>query len=231
MNVLIVEDDPMVQFIHRNYLEKLTLFTDIYSSESIEEAVSILENKIVNLVLLDIDLRDQNGLDLLKDIRKNQHNIEVILITAANESQTVMQGFHLGILDYLIKPFTFERFEQSIQLFMQKRKKLNHPFVNQDQIDQILGALSSESLIFQEEKGINRQTLQLIIDATQTFAQPFTIQELSEAVDLSHVSVRKYIAFLEKNDYLESESVYLKVGRPYKVYKLKVNGNNTPAMQ
>lgn len=220
MNVLIVEDDPMVQFIHRNYLEKLAVFSNIYSSETIDEALAMLQEKIVHLVLLDIDLKDDNGLDLLKDIRDKQHNIEVIMITAANESHTVMQGFHLGILDYLIKPFSFERFEQSIQLFIQKRQKLNHPFVNQDQIDQILGSLPTEENDFKDEKGINRQTLQHIIDVAQTFTGFFTIQEISDVSNFSHVSVRKYIAFLEKNGYLASENVYLKVGRPYKRYRL-----------
>ncbi|XJS11772.1 response regulator [Aerococcaceae bacterium WGS1372] len=77
--------------------------------------MSILQDNIVHLVLLDIDLKDQNGLNLLTAIRNKKINIEVILITAANESETVMQGFHLDILDYLNKPFSFERFEQSIQ--------------------------------------------------------------------------------------------------------------------
>lgn len=220
MNILIVEDDPMVQFIHRNYLEKIASFSAIYSCETISEARDIVKNKTVDLVLLDINLKDGNGVDFLTEIRHHQYNIEMILITAANESYIVAQGFHLGILDYLIKPFSFERFEQSIRIFMQKHRQLVQPYINQKQIDQMLGTSTQEELDIQEEKGISHQTLSLLLEKIQSFQHSFTVQELSEASDLSHVSVRKYVTFLEKKGIIESENVYLKIGRPYKNYRL-----------
>ena len=60
-NILIVEDDPMVQFIHRNYLEKLGTFETIYSSETIAEAKKLLATRSIQLILLDIRLKDGNG--------------------------------------------------------------------------------------------------------------------------------------------------------------------------
>src|SRR5574337_556180 len=70
MHVLIVEDDPMVEFIHRNYLEKSNKFSAIYSANSLQAAQEILDSKSVDLLLLDIHLKDGNGLDLLSHIRK-----------------------------------------------------------------------------------------------------------------------------------------------------------------
>lgn len=112
MNVLIIEDDPMVEFIHRSYLEKMGLFQALYSAATVEDAENLLAEKTIALILLDIHLKDGNGLDILRKLRMNQTNHEVILITAANEAPSVKEGLHLGVIDYLIKPFTFERFKK-----------------------------------------------------------------------------------------------------------------------
>ncbi|BCK47584.1 two-component response regulator [Streptococcus dysgalactiae subsp. equisimilis] len=50
MNVLIIEDDPMVDFIHRNYLEKLNLFDRIISSDSMKAVQSILTDYVIDLI-------------------------------------------------------------------------------------------------------------------------------------------------------------------------------------
>lgn len=56
MNVLIIEDDPMVEFIHRSYLEKMALFQIIYSAATVQDATALLSTKAVDLILLDIHL-------------------------------------------------------------------------------------------------------------------------------------------------------------------------------
>ncbi|MCC9882213.1 two-component system response regulator, partial [Streptococcus agalactiae] len=71
-----------------------------------------------------------------------------------------------------------------------------------------------------DEKGLSEITYQHILDAIQELEQPFTIQELAKCSQFSHVSVRKYIAYMEEKGLLTSQQIYTKVGRPYKVYKL-----------
>lgn len=66
MNVLIIEDDPMVHFIHRNYLEKLNLFDRIISSDSMKAVQSILTDYAIDLILLDIHITDGNGIQFLE---------------------------------------------------------------------------------------------------------------------------------------------------------------------
>ncbi|VTT36455.1 response regulator [Enterococcus casseliflavus] len=107
-NILIVEDDPMVQFIHRSYLERLAVFERIFSVETVEEAQEMLQKETIELLLLDIHLKDGNGLELLQTLREQQQAVDVIMITAADETRLISQSLHLGMLDYLIKPFSFE---------------------------------------------------------------------------------------------------------------------------
>lgn len=219
MNVLIIEDDPMVEFIHRSYLEKLELFQTIYSAATVQDAEILLIDKTIDLILLDIHLKDGNGLDVLTKLRMDKTTHEVILITAANEAHSVKEGLHLGVIDYLIKPFTFDRFTQSIALFQEKRQRLDAAEVSQETIDSLFKktpSVNSEEL----EKGLSVDTLAHILKVIREISQPFTIQELADQCGLSHVSVRKYISHLEQAEQLKAETIYTKVGRPYKAFRL-----------
>ena len=219
IHVLIIEDDPMVQFIHKNYLEKMNAAFVMYSASSIKEANKLLDEQDIQLILLDIHLEDGNGLQLLTQLRKRKRDIDVILITAAKEAILVKESLHLGVLDYLIKPFTYERFEQSLELYRKKSAHLAHDEMKQEQIDAFLQPQTRDKGLDEEiEKGITQETLALITEIIQKLPQPFTIQDVTENSHLSHVSVRKYMAFLEKTGQVRTESIYLKVGRPYKVY-------------
>lgn len=220
MNVLIIEDNPMVDFIHRNYLEKTALFDSIMSSNSMASAPNILTTYAIDLILLDIHIIDGNGISFLETLRAQHHPCEVIIISAANDGNSIRDGFHLGIIDYLIKPFTFERFQESIQQFVTHREHLANQQLEQAQIDQLKCLTSKKDTKNKQllEKGLSESTFQWIIENIKAFDQPFTIQELASACHLSHVSVRKYIAYLEENKQLNSQQIFTKVGRPYRVY-------------
>ncbi|MFW8052734.1 response regulator [Vagococcus fluvialis] len=219
-HILIIEDDPMVQFIHRTYLEKVNSQHSIYSATSIQESLAILDEESIDLILLDIHLEDGNGLNLLSQLRTDKRDIDVILITASKEAVLVKESLHLGVLDYLIKPFTFERFAKSLSLYQKKTSQLNQVEMDQTLIDAFLQPKTEDNLFLDDEmeKGLTPETLTLVIDTIETLKQPFTIQELTDATQLSHVSVRKYVTHLEKKQQLTSQNIYLKVGRPYKVY-------------
>ncbi|EUJ41880.1 response regulator [Brochothrix campestris] len=229
MNVLIVEDDPMVEFIHRNYLERINRFENVYSANYVESAIELLKDKSVDLILLDIHLKENNGLDMLRIIRHELIKVEVILITAANETSCVQSSFQLGALDYLIKPFTFDRFEKSINRFFEKSEKLLEETLNQKMIDYLTGESSCQEGLTKQskvlEKGLSKETLHLITSVIVKLEQPFRVHEVVQLTGLSHVSVRKYLYYLESIKHLEVKSIYTKIGRPYKCYYYLLPGD------
>lgn len=220
MNVLIIEDNPMVDFIHRNYLEKTALFDSIMSSNSMASAQNILTTYAIDLILLDIHIIDGNGISFLETLRAQHIPCEVIIISAANDGNIIRDGFHLGIIDYLIKPFTFERFQESIQQFVTHREHLANQKLEQAQINQLKCLTNKRDTKNTQllEKGLSESTFRWVMENIRTFEKPFTIQELATSCHLSHVSVRKYIAYLEENKQLNSQQIFTKVGRPYRVY-------------
>ncbi|BAH81369.1 response regulator [Streptococcus dysgalactiae] len=220
MNVLIIEDNPMVDFIHRNYLEKTALFDSIMSSNSMASAQNILTTYAIDLILLDIHIIDGNGISFLETLRAQHHPCEVIIISAANDGNSIRDGFHLGIIDYLIKPFTFERFQESIQQFVTHREHLANQKLEQAQINQLKCLTNKRDTKNTQllEKGLSESTFRWVMENIRTFEKPFTIQELATSCHLSHVSVRKYIAYLEENNQIDNQQIFTKVGRPYRVY-------------
>jgi|SRR5690625_316195 len=166
INVVIVEDDPMVLEVNKTFLEKVSGFKFQGSADSGKKALEVIQEKQSDLVLLDIYLPDVTGVELLMDIRKLEIPIDVIAITAARDAETVHQLFRLGAVDYLVKPFRFERFESALESYKKMWNKLhNVESISQEDIDtwieQNNNNVQTESL----PKGLSEITLKQILMA------------------------------------------------------------------
>src|SRR6056297_1478799 len=115
IRVLIIEDDPMVSHLNRLYTEKVPGFK-VNSEINIDNNMQIENKDLENtdLLLLDIYLPGKDGLKILEEIRESRMDIDVIIISAAKDVQHINEAMHWGVVDYLIKPFTFERFKKSL---------------------------------------------------------------------------------------------------------------------
>jgi len=111
MNItcIIIEDEPLARRKLEQYVEKIPFLALLRSFESALEAISFLRTEAIDLVLLDIQMDDLTGIELLEALPKRP---EVIICTAFE--QYALKGFELQVTDYLLKPFPFERFLQAI---------------------------------------------------------------------------------------------------------------------
>lgn len=100
--VLIVEDDTEIRELIRLYLERESL--EVWESVDAESAILLIKDNIFDLIILDIMLPGQSGLDLCKDIRISS-TTPIILVTARGDSEDVIEGLGLGADDYVTKPF------------------------------------------------------------------------------------------------------------------------------
>lgn len=222
-SVLIVEDDAMVSSINTRYVERIPEFKVTGTATSVKEAMKLTKKYLFDLLLIDIHLINESGVDLIKMLRKEEYPADFIMITAINEQETIELCAQYGAVDYILKPFQFDRFQKSMLRFKQQKELLNtQNKMEQADIDQFYWLEKEQEQKPTEaelEKGLTEQTLQLILAVIDSFEQAFTIQELTEKMSLSHVSIRKYIHYLEKNDFLEVEQRYGTVGRPTNFYK------------
>jgi len=219
INVLIVEDDPMVAEFNKRYLEQVEGFTLKGIAASADEAITILKREGIDLILLDIYMPGISGLELLSQIRKIGEGIDIIVVSAASDSDSIKKALQYGAVDYLIKPFEFNRFREALATYRGRVTLMKDQVkLSQVDLDKQIFRKYETSKPGELPKGLNRDTLKLVWEHIQeTGKEPFSTEEISQRVGISRVSMRKYLSFLDELGVLETEVLYGSVGRP--VYK------------
>lgn len=110
MNILIVDDERLARSVSIAYLKDSKLNVTIFEAINTKEAELILKNNDINLIILDIEMPEENGIDFLIRL---QPDASVIFSTAYNEH--AIQAFELNAIDYLLKPYDKNRFITAIE--------------------------------------------------------------------------------------------------------------------
>jgi CitB family two-component system response regulator MalR len=223
IRVMIVEDDPMVAEFNKRYLEQIYGFTLMATAASVDEAIKQLEKLEIDLVLLDIFMPGKQGLDLLAWLREHEKETDVIIISAASDMERIKKALRFGAVDYLIKPFEFERFNKALNAYKEQSRVLQtQHHINQDVLDHQLLHREEIPVIEELPKGLTKDTLKQIWEAIQELKRvPFSTEDVVKLVGISRVSVRKYLNFLKDLGILDVKVIYGTVGRP--VYQHEFN--------
>jgi len=221
-SVLIVEDDPMVAMINEQYVQKNHHFKVVNSCRNGQDALQYLENNQVDLIVLDVFMPLMDGIETLKKIRENKITSEVIMVTAANDSTTLEETMHLGVIDYLIKPFAYERFQIALEKFETKINSIkNVTVLDQTSIDNILSNTPSKKEIIYP-KGIQENTLKKIEDYFKENKNWQSGDMISESLGISIVTIRHYMNYLVENKQAIESVNYGTGGRPCMLYKWNI---------
>ncbi|HEY5557224.1 response regulator [Acetobacterium sp.] len=220
IEVMIVEDDPMVRDINSKFLKRIDGFKLCAAVSNLDAAKKFITMKKPDLILLDVYLPNENGIDFLKWIREKNIDIDIILITADKSIDRIQEAFRYGAVDYLIKPFNFERFKEALIQF----KSRHDNFKKNDEIEQKDLDLLINTAHQEEDfaKGFNKYTYKSIWDEIEkSNYHVFTADVLSEKLGIARVTVRRYLEHMEKEHKVEKLVEYGKVGRPqYQYYKI-----------
>jgi len=219
MRVLIVEDDPMVMRLNVDYLARLEGVELVGQCESVPAALELLEREAVDLLLLDVYLRNRSGLEVLRHLRAQDRNTDAVLITAASEIETVRAAQRLGARDYLVKPFSFERFRDAVEACRRARDALSclPDQLGQGDIDRLFSQAPATDLRRPGDlpKGLTPASLAQVAQAILALDEDsFTSETLLPATGMSRVSVRKYLKHLSDAQLLEESFHYGQIGRP-----------------
>ena len=219
--VLIVEDDPMVAMINEQYINRDKNFRVVGKCRDGASALEFLEKNPVDLLVLDVYMPCMNGFEVLRQIRSRQIAVEAIMVTAANDRESLEEALHLGIVDYLVKPFTFDRFRMALEKFIAQMHALRDAdHLNQAGIDHLLDSArkKNESLY---PKGIQEKTLAIIMETIQADEDAWlTGDDIAEKTGLTSVTVRRYMNYLAETGKVAGEMNYETGGRPCMKYKV-----------
>ncbi|MBQ9106363.1 MAG: response regulator [Clostridia bacterium] len=220
--VLIVEDDPMVAMINEQYIKRNKNFEIVGKCSDGASALNFLENNAVDLLILDVFMPKMDGFETLRKIRNKQIMVDAIMVTAANDRDSLEEALHLGIVDYLVKPFTFDRFQMALEKYIAQNNALKDiDTLNQTSIDHIIdnSRKKSEDLF---PKGIQERTLQLIMEYLNGNKNKwFTGDDIAAMVGLTGVTVRRYMNYLAESGRVIGEMDYETGGRPCMRYKVE----------
>lgn len=223
IGVFIVEDDPMVVSINKQFTEKVVPFKVIGTGNSETEALLKIKELKPDLILLDIFLPNGNGINLLKQIRQENISTDVILVTAAKDTVTVQETLRYGAVDYLIKPFDFERLQQALLNYLSLRQLINdHSDISQDELDQYhyspdTGGLNTLSSL---PKGVHFLTLKQLLSYLDNQKSSLSCQQIADALTLSKITAWRYLEYLVEKGKVEVTLEYGAIGRPTKHYRI-----------
>ena len=216
MRVLIIEDDSMVAMIHKEYFNRKEVDFTLDHVSSLKEAELYLESNIPDLVVLDNYLSDGKGVSLLSKLRK----YPVVMITAANDIQTVEAALSSGVVDYLVKPFTYERFSQAIDKVLNFKSLMSKEKVNQDILDDYLSSAKEHEERDELPKGLSRITLKKIVETLLIRNAGFNTQQIADELDISRITIRKYLNHMVNINILKEDADYYTSGRPVSIYSI-----------
>lgn len=218
--VMIVEDDPMVAMINKQYVNQNPHFHVCQVCRDGGAALDFLRKNTVHLTILDLYMPKIDGLTLLHKIREEDLKTSVIMVTAANDGDSIEKALELGIVDYLVKPFAGDRFEQALLTFLRRQDAFHDlSAFSQQHIDALM---SSQTVVSSEElpKGIQEKTLESICDYLKgQGGAELTGEEVADRVGLSRVTVRRYMNYLLEKGTILGRMNYETGGRPSMLYK------------
>ncbi|GGR36374.1 response regulator [Streptomyces netropsis] len=218
IRVLVVEDDPLAADAHALYVGRVPGFTVAGVVHSRADASQFLKRTAVDLLLLDLYLPDGHGLQLVRSLRSAGHTADVIAVTSARDLAVVREGVSLGVVQYVLKPFTFATLRDRLVRYAEFRAVVGEAS-GQDEVDRALAALRAPQPAALP-KGLSLDTLQAITEALRA-AGPEGVSSGTAAatVGISRITARRYLEHLVTGGRAARAPQYGQIGRPELRYR------------
>jgi two-component system, CitB family, response regulator DctR len=218
--VLLIEDDPMVQEVNKEFIESVEGFRVVEVAGNGEEGLTLVKTLQPDLVILDVFMPKKDGIKTLQEIRKQKLETDVIVVSAAKDGETIKLMLQNGAMDYIMKPFKLHRIQQALEKYRKYRNRFNKSeTVSQEQLDSLLySKQSKKEADTYLPKGLNEFTLNEIKDFIHTQEVPRSAEEVAGAIGIARVTARRYLDYLEKSGLITLDVQYGGVGRPINRY-------------
>ncbi|SFM00493.1 response regulator [Salibacterium qingdaonense] len=227
IHTAVAEDDFRIASIHQELVERVDGFQCSHQALNAKETMEILDQHPVDLLLLDIFMPDELGTNLFSRIRENFPDIDIIIISASSSTTHVQKSLRYGVFDYIVKPVSLERLEQTLQNYLAFRGLLSEDGeMTQSHIDQLTFHQPPDPPLEQVEvnseeqlpKGIDPLTLQSVRKKMNEMKEGVTAEEMGTFLGASRTTARRYLEYLISADEAEAKPIYGIVGRPERKY-------------
>lgn len=215
IRVLVVEDDVVAAEAHRTYVRRMPGFSVAGTAYSGAEALRFLERHRVDLVLLDLYLPDGHGLQVCRALRAAGQATDVIAVTSARDLAMVRQAVSIGVVQYLLKPFTFRSLRERLERYRRYRDSLDRSgeATGQEEVDRALSVLRGPQTSVLP-KGLSAPTLDAITATLRSSADGLSAAAVAASCGVSRITARRYLEYLVETGHVARTPHYGQVGRP-----------------
>lgn len=219
IRTLIVEDDPVLAEAHAEFAARVPGFAVSGIAHLGAEALRLVATRPVDLLLLDVNLPDLTGIELCRTLRAHGNQVDVIAVTSARDLATVRAAVSLGVVQYLLKPFSFATFQEKLQSYAEyRRRSAQAPeLLAQDDVDRALAALRDAPRP-ELPKGLAEATLAPVVALLRSH-ELLSAAEIAAEVGISVQTVRRYLDYLAAQRLVLRAPRYGGAGRPEQVYR------------
>jgi len=220
IRVVVVDDDFMVGRVHAGYVARLPGFEVAGLAHTGQQALDLIESTKPDLVLLDVYLPDISGVEVLRRLRTTGSPVDVLVITAARDIETVRATVHGGAVHYLIKPFSFAALKERLERYAEVYRRIKEvEQAGQEDVDRMLSLLHGRAAAQRLPKGLSAATCELVASVLRGAASDLSASEAAEQAGLSRVSTRRYLEWLVSTGQAELQMRYGTAGRPEHRYR------------
>lgn len=226
---MVVDDEPLAQSVLVNYISALPSLELCMICNNAIDAIAYLHEHAVDLMFLDIKMPELSGLEMLKTI----HDPPTVIITTAH-SEYAMEGYEYSVIDYLLKPFSFERFLKAVNKVIQKEEKLSRsestPGIKREKdflfikVDKTLRKVHYSDILYVEGYG---NFVKVFLEGNTMLLATETMTNIEKALpeDLFVRAHKSYIVSIQKISQIQPHE--LKIGGTSipigNLYKMKVD--------
>ncbi len=218
--VVIVDHDPMVSFINREYIERDPRFKVAGEFQNGRDALAYLKSNPADLMVLDLCLPEYSGIALIRDILSSDIEIQLIVVTASKDKELLAEALRLGVIDYLVKPFSYKRLQKALDKYLDFKHMLDGMLsVEQDAINYLMDYENTQEAGTARMKE-NAAYERILACFEESRGHGFTAGELAQKLQLTTVTVRRYLKHLNGMGRIVGEVDYHTGGHPKIVYRM-----------
>lgn len=222
VRVLVVEDEPIAAQAHTAYVGRVEGFSVVDTVGTSQAALRTLRDRDreVDVVLLDMNLPDRHGLEVVRAMRAAGHRADVIAVTSARDLEVVRSAVSLGVVQYVLKPFSFAMLRERLLAYRSYLEQVRsaEQVGTQAEVDEVLSGVRASGSSHLP-KGMSEDRLTRMSSLLRTSGQGLSASELAELLGVSRVTARRYAEYLCEGRLVARRSRSVSAGRPELEYR------------
>jgi response regulator of citrate/malate metabolism len=213
--VLVVEDESLIADAHAEYVGRVPRFRVAGVVHGGGDALRFVRDQSVDLILLDFNLPDLHGLEVCRRLRAARAACDVMAVTSNRDLAAVRSAVSLGVVQYLLKPFTFSALRDKLERYAEYRARIgaSDELVAQSELDRAFAALRGAPAA-SLPAGCSAETLEVVARHMQGAPGGVSAVEAGAACGISRVTARRYLEHLTDSGVLARRQRHGGGGRP-----------------